>query len=71
MADLMGIQLWLSKNHPAMLKYAGKWVAVSSKGVVTSASSLDQLYEKLDDSQKSEFLLTRIPTKREAANFVV
>ncbi len=70
MADLLGIQAWLSKNYEKVGNYAGKWIAVSGTGVEQSAGSLKALSAKLSEQQKSAFLLTRIPTKREAANLI-
>ena len=70
MAGLLSIQEWLSKNHEKVSRYAGKWVAVSGAGVEQAAESLKALSEKLSEEEKARLLLTRIPTKREAANLV-
>lgn len=71
MEDLTGIQKWLAHNKQAMGKYVGKWVAVSGTGVVDAAGSLSALSRKLSVQQRTELLMTRIPTKKEAASLVL
>ncbi len=70
MANLLGIQEWLSKNSQKVGQYAGKWIAVSGTGVESFADSLNALSKKLSEQEKAELLLTRVPTKKEAANLV-
>ncbi len=62
---------WLVRNHDKMKPYQGKWVAVAPNGVFASAGSLDALMNKLTEEQKASFLVTRIPTLKEAANVVL
>lgn len=70
MAALGNTQEWLARNYRKASQYAGKWIAVSGSGIVETAPSLDALTKKLSEEQKSELLLTRIPTRKEAASLV-
>ena len=70
MSNLSKIQKWYFKHRREVSRFAGKWVAVSVNGIVDSAGSLSALSKKLSEEQKSSLLLTRILTKKEAANIV-
>ena len=71
MENVLEIQKWFVLNKEKVNKYTGKWVAVSSSGIMAVADSLSALSRHLTESQREELLLTRIPTKKEAANLVV
>ena len=62
---------WLVRNHDKVRKYEGKWVAVSPNGIFAAAESLAKLCGKLDESQKAQFPMLRIPTRKEAANIIL
>lgn len=71
MESLIEIQKWFSQNKETISRHAGKWIAISTSGIVQVADSLDGLSKKLTETQKKELLLTRVPTRKEAANIVV
>ncbi|MEK6923965.1 MAG: hypothetical protein AABW54_01855 [Candidatus Micrarchaeota archaeon] len=70
MASLQEIQAWLGSNSKLLSRYAGKWVAVSGEGVELSSDSLSSLTRQFKPGQASELLVTRVPTRKEAASLV-
>jgi len=58
------IEKWEVENPDGLDPYAGKWVAITGKGVIASADSLKELAAKKGVDLK-KVLVTRAPTIEE------
>ncbi len=54
---------WLRLNSPALGRYAGKWVAIASSGVVSAADHLPELRAKTDRKgfARTDVVVFKIP----------
>ncbi|MFH0713084.1 MAG: DUF5678 domain-containing protein [Candidatus Micrarchaeota archaeon] len=53
---------WMAEHDEELVKrYAGKWVAVTSKGIAASANSFKELV-KQKTVQVNKMIITRVPT---------
>ena len=61
--------LWLSKHLDQIVKqYRGKWIAIHNQQIIASATTIEELYSKLEQQQipLKEVLIEYIP-KHEVA----
>ena len=58
---------WLSSHPKESDKHSGKWVAVTSKGIVASADSVSEVEAVLDkkDISLEKVMLMKVPRKDE------
>ena len=69
---LLDVSRWMELHRREVNReYAGKWVAVSSRGVVASASTISGLKLKVAPNELPQLLLTRIPLPKEVGILVV
>ncbi len=53
---------WMAQHDDELSKYAGKWIAVTARGVIASSDSLKELM-KAKGSLRA--IVTRQPTEKE------
>jgi hypothetical protein len=68
MAQVNLINLWLSKNPSELDAHAGKWVALSEKGIVAVAATLKELLKVKGVNPKTQ-VVHKVPTEEEYAGF--
>jgi len=68
MAEVKQINDWLSKNQSTLDQHAGKWVALSEKGIVAVASTLKELLKARGVDPKTQVTF-KVPTAEEYAGF--
>ncbi len=68
MAQVNLINNWLSKNQSELDSYAGKWVALSDKGIVAVATTLKELLKAKGVNPKTQ-VVHKVPTDEEYAGF--
>ena len=55
---------WISEHQKEIERYAGKWIALTEKGVVAFGNSIQEVKSKLK-KKKIEALIMKVPRKDE------
>lgn len=52
-----------------LLRYAGRWVAITDYSVIAAEATLDDLFERISEQQRSKAEIIQVPKHPESAHF--